>query len=131
MACLFLSVTQDGQRLGVAALDLLRQSVGPNGHRCLFEQRLTASICSLPVLLARGVGLLLLVPYIRRLVGRLCISDGGFVLRFLLGWRFPCGNHLLDFAQSFVSFRQCDPSDAVMAEGDGLLPAVDRVVVAE
>ena len=41
-----------------AVSSLLRQPVGPSGHRRLFEQRLTASVCALPVLLARGVGLL-------------------------------------------------------------------------
>ena len=35
----------------------------------------------------------------------LSILDAGFVPRFLLGWRFPCGDHLLGFAQPFASFR--------------------------
>src|SRR5690606_27556576 len=81
---------------------------------------------------AGGIGHLVAAqPLLRPSPERLCILDTGLVPRFLLRWRLPGRDHLLGFAQPFPGFRERDASYTIAAEGDGLLSAMDRVVVAE
>lgn len=69
-------------------------------------------------------------PLFRPSTERLRILDTGLVPRLLRRWRLPGRDRLLGLAQPLTDFREGDSASAVVAEGDGLLPGMDRVVVA-
>lgn len=81
---------------------------------------------------AGGLGHLVAAkPLFRPGTERFGVAHTGLLPGFLPGRRLSRRDHLLGFGQAFPGLGQRDPARPVSAEGDGLLPPVEGVVVAE